>query len=369
EGEGDVGGGAGLTLIKIRLFKEAKKDESGHGHSEAFGVITRVVFPDVSLPHLAKVHAPDAIESSSLPPSASSDPSTSSSAGSGQQQQPLVPVGSGSGGTSAMDAEKAKAAAEAELLDTLVGLVALKGGTGGVAPNGGGGLGAEAGSLGNGRYAVKLSEGRESSGKVDQSTLLNLLFVPDGSPMKVLAKALLRLDGLSHVLAWTRDPVLACKDPASLDFVELPRLRLRFEAKADGPGGKVRLHSLEHAGMFISGADGAEMTKLVEGLPSSLLLENSEKDRFLLLPSATLPGRPESKGTPFSGEVVLNRCDSWWLRCVGDGARHHLYPVHVSGCLLSTPSLSAALYLLVSRFVAGQYEQVWRRGNEVASSI
>lgn len=57
--------------------------------------------------------------------------------------------------------------------------------------------------------------------------------------MKVLAKALLRLDGLSHVLAWTKDPVLACKDPASLDFVELPRLRLRFEAKADGPGGKV----------------------------------------------------------------------------------------------------------------------------------
>lgn len=57
--------------------------------------------------------------------------------------------------------------------------------------------------------------------------------------MKVLAKALLRLDGLSHVLAWTRDPVLACKDAASLDFVELPRLRLRFEAKADGPGGKV----------------------------------------------------------------------------------------------------------------------------------
>lgn len=27
EGEGEVGGGAGLTLIKIRLFKEVKKDE------------------------------------------------------------------------------------------------------------------------------------------------------------------------------------------------------------------------------------------------------------------------------------------------------------------------------------------------------
>lgn len=57
--------------------------------------------------------------------------------------------------------------------------------------------------------------------------------------MKILAKALLRLDGLSHVLAWTRDPVIACKDAASLDFVELPRLKLRFEAKADGPGGTV----------------------------------------------------------------------------------------------------------------------------------
>lgn len=65
--------------------------------------------------------------------------------------------------------------------------------------------------------------------------LISLLF----SPMKTLAKALLRLDGLSHVLAWTKDPVLACKDPAALHMVELPRVRLRFEAKADGPGGTV----------------------------------------------------------------------------------------------------------------------------------
>lgn len=62
----------------------------------------------------------------------------------------------------------------------------------------------------------------------------------NNSPMKTLAKVLLRLEGLSHVLAWTRDPVLACKDAAALHFVELPRLRLRFEAKVDGPGGKVR---------------------------------------------------------------------------------------------------------------------------------
>lgn len=83
-----------------------------------------------------------------------------------------------------MDAEKEEAAAEAELLDTLVGLVALKGG--GASAEGapqhgtGGGLGAQGGTLGNGWYRAVLSEGREASGKVEESTLLNLLFVPDG---------------------------------------------------------------------------------------------------------------------------------------------------------------------------------------------
>lgn len=79
-----------------------------------------------------------------------------------------------------MDKEKEEAAAEAELLDTLVGLVALRGGTGRVTPQGDAGVGAEGGSLGSGRYTVRLSEGRESTGKVEETTLLNLLFVPNG---------------------------------------------------------------------------------------------------------------------------------------------------------------------------------------------
>ena len=342
----------GPSPFTLRRSPSTPADQSGHGHSEAFGVITRVVFPEVTLPRLAKVHAPDTIDSSS----SSSSPSSSSLAINGQQQHDGTAVATtgnnnaAAAATNALDAEKEEAAAEAELLDTLVGLVALKGGAGaegGAQHGAGGGLGAQGGTLGNGRYRAVLSEGREASGKAEESTLLNLLFVPDGrwmyscscscscsgpqaayrfgsvagvgineggrrtcaiasvleslwqiralrnnspvactfvwiglvlclepgiallavrptfarrnpsrtprdpseicalfclrSPMKVLAKALLRLDGLSHVLAWTKDPVSACKDPASLDFVELPRLRLRFEAKADGPGGKVRL--------------------------------------------------------------------------------------------------------------------------------
>ena len=65
--------------------------------------------------------------------------------------------------------------------------------------------------------------------------------------------------------------------------------------------------------------------KIEQGLPSSLVLENAEKDRFLLLPSATLPGRPESKvrGREFfygRFENVCARANSpppvWSRQCV-----------------------------------------------------
>lgn len=135
-----------------------------------------MVFPDVTLPRLAKVHASDTVDSSA---------GSLAIAGVSTALTPLdgndTRVGNGPALRSdPADNEKEAAAAEAELLDTLVGLVALRGGTGGVAPHGSGGLGAEGGSLGNGRYTARLSEGRESSGRAEESTLLNLLFVPDG---------------------------------------------------------------------------------------------------------------------------------------------------------------------------------------------
>ncbi|CAM9876685.1 unnamed protein product, partial [Discosporangium mesarthrocarpum] len=54
EGIDDVGdpeavGPVGLTLIKIRLFRDGAGDMSGWGHGEAFGLISRTVFPKVSL--------------------------------------------------------------------------------------------------------------------------------------------------------------------------------------------------------------------------------------------------------------------------------------------------------------------------------
>lgn len=144
------------------------RSQSGQGHSEAFAVITRIHFPDVALPHLTKVHA-----------------SNSEDVPMGTPTPPAIPTDNAPAEglvlrSDAVNNGKEAAAAEAELLDTLVGLVALRGGVGGVAPHGSGGLGAEGGSLGNGRYVARLSEGRESSGRAEEATLLNLLFVPEG---------------------------------------------------------------------------------------------------------------------------------------------------------------------------------------------
>jgi hypothetical protein len=57
---------------------------------------------------------------------------------------------------------------------------------------------------------------------------------------------------------------------------------------------------------------------------------------------------------------VFSRGEARWLHALGSDVRHYLYPVHPSEALLSTPSLAAALYLLLMRFMARQYADVFR---------
>jgi hypothetical protein len=57
---------------------------------------------------------------------------------------------------------------------------------------------------------------------------------------------------------------------------------------------------------------------------------------------------------------VFSRGEARWLYALGSDVRHYLYPVHPSEALLSTPSLAAALYLLLMRFMARQYADVFR---------
>ena len=62
---------------------------------------------------------------------------------------------------------------------------------------------------------------------------------------------------------------------------------------------------------------------------------------------------------PYS-ELVFSRGDPRWLKALGSDVRHYLYPVHPSEAMLSTTTLAAALYLLLMRFMARQYAEVFR---------
>ena len=49
----------------------------------------------------------------------------------------------------------------------------------------------------------------------------------------------------------------------------------------------------------------------------------------------------------------------FWLEALG-GSRHYLYPVHISHTFISCPSVGAALYLLLLRLLARQYDAAAR---------
>jgi hypothetical protein len=93
------------------------------------------------------------------------------------------------------------------------------------------------------------------------------------------------------------------------------------------------------------------------GIPHYLLLENEVGAMFVLLPTS-LPTWPTAPGELFPSRVVLHRGDAAWTRSMG-GARHLVYPVHLSHAFLFTPSLAAALYLMLLFFHARRYEEVF----------
>ena len=186
-----------------------------------------------------------------------------------------------------------------------------------------------------------------------QEILLNLLYATPNSQLSNLASLLMRLENLSHCLAWCK------KGGNSIDYLELPRLRLSFIAKTEkNSSGKdvSRLYSLDHAGLFISNYR-CEMTEsLLTGIPHSLILENVDHELFVLTPGAALPIRPSIIEDRFPTDVVFDRCNQQWLNNLD--VRHYLYPIHQSKTFLFTPTLASALYLMLLRFFNRQYDKV-----------
>jgi hypothetical protein len=197
--------------------------------------------------------------------------------------------------------------------------------------------------------------------------LIDLLNAPAGSYLHSLADVMARVETLSHVLVWARyDERADLGHPTTitqsdLHVVSLPRLKLTFQARQVGDS--VRLFSVDHADLFISNARD-ETTKLLAGIPHSLLLSNSNGEMSVLVP-AWEPVRPRVSAVPFTTELVLNRMDSTWNARLEHP--YYIYPVHVSLSFLYSTTLASALYLLLLRYLARLYTSVVQLVDTVSS--
>ncbi len=237
-------------------------------------------------------------------------------------------------------------------------------------------------------------------------TLLNLLHAGAGSTLAQLARPLLRVENLSHVLVWTSAADAGPVDDVPIDLVELPRLRLSFTVE-------------EHRGAYLPTAV-AQLCTSPHGQHASLALAVAQVrcasqasstpacTSRRLHPSTSARGRccagcptpccsritsasdgafcrrrryprgprsrrrssrrrrasPERKVStvtfqPFdlTAQVVLDRSNKKWLSNVGN-APAYVYAVHVGKLALTPPTFAAGLYLLLMRFLGRQYAEV-----------
>eukprot|EP01050_Picozoa_sp_SAG11_P001054 SAG11_NODE_43_length_20795_cov_11.860456_2_plen_638_part_00 len=200
-------------------------------------------------------------------------------------------------------------------------------------------------------------DGIDGNVKLDPSKptmyLVNLLYAT--SELASLRELMMRLENLSHCLVWSQSD-LTSLDSISIDLIEFPRLNLSFRTRSTEDGALL-LFSEDHAGLFVSNTRNPRLEQLLRGLPTSILLESVNHEFFILLPAGTKPIRPVIEGTPYATDVLLDRNNREWLRNLGD-VRHYLYPLHPCGCFLFTSTLPATLYLLLTRFLAKQYDEV-----------
>eukprot|EP00967_Tisochrysis_lutea_P034908 scaffold41760_cov32-Tisochrysis_lutea.AAC.2 len=135
---------------------------------------------------------------------------------------------------------------------------------------------------------------------------------------------------------------------SDLRIVSLPRLKLTFQALPVGES--VRLYSIDHADLYITNERNEvsniaqvvivfglvsslapsrrslepiltlvvpyeQVANLLDGIPHSLLLSNSNGEMSVLVP-AWPPVRPHIDAVPFSTELVLDRADSIWAQAL-----------------------------------------------------
>ena len=123
----------------------------------------------------------------------------------------------------------------------------------------------------------------------DDLVLLNLLYAPQRSRLHSILKTLVRIETAGYILGWTKRSNSELKQKSNgikcgcppLDLIELPRLKVTFTAREDHEG-VLRLYSVDHMDLFITDEYDDMTTKMLEGIPHSLLLTNVKGETQVL---------------------------------------------------------------------------------------
>ena len=211
------------------------------------------------------------------------------------------------------------------------------------------------------QYVRKYNNSSDLAGPVSRIKEL-VDFDGETATLHALVRLLLRLDCLANVLAWSKsDPNASPNAPISIDTIELPRLRLTFEKKVSATTGQVQYVCVEQSGMYLTGYDDSlRFADLLEGLPRAVLLTNVDNEYFVLLPAIAKPVLTRALGSgPATYNMVMSMTNKLWLANTGEAA-YFTYPIHSSGCFLSSRSIASSLYLLVLRLMSRNYRDAFR---------
>lgn len=182
-------------------------------------------------------------------------------------------------------------------------------------------------------------------------------FKDEASSLHALIRMMLRLDSLSSILAWSlSDP---SEGPVTVDLIELPRLRLTFE-KRQGSKGLIRYFCIEHSGLYLAGfKESLGFHTLLYDLPHSVLLSNDDADYFVMLSGTNKPVEFRTSDVPPSSILTVTKSDDAWVEKSAESA-YFVYPVHSSGCFMSSKSVSSTLYLLLFRLLMKNYSEAFK---------
>ena len=132
------------------------------------------------------------------------------------------------------------------------------------------------------------------------------------------------------------------------------RLKASFAPRT--VAGVTRMHSLDHAGWFVSDVRSDALARQLRGIPHAVVLANDQDRITVLVPNYEVK-RPQVKDRPFGSHLVLQRSKLWADRTEN---RFFTYKLHPSGAFLETSTLASSLYLLLLRLLHRDYELVTR---------